>query len=347
MKVNWAIYQGEVNECLLLRSNHGVTSVFLSIGVVRTMGVKVANTLSQWESRSCPACGSTKLPRNPEVSSRVRAENLEPSEVEDYFIGIRPGQVFFSYWRCSNCSLLYCPKYFNSAQLQSAYARMPDNSMGNSETIARKNQNRYADWILRERQVSESFLELGPDLGLLSERLIESWKPREVVFVEPNEEMHHRLQSLSGPDKILLQTSIDSPLDATIPDSIVGVHVFDHLLDPVSKLRDLRNSSTQDAQVFFVVHNENSIMRRLLGRRFPPFCLQHPQLFSPATAKTLFEFGGWKLTSKSRTLNSFNLDNQLQMLIRVLGFGKLPFHLLKSLVVTLPLGNFIASAKKI
>jgi hypothetical protein len=347
MKVNCAIYQGDVNEFLPLVSNDGVVSVFLCIGVVQTMGVKVSNIVSHWESRSCPACGSTKLPRNPEISSRVRAENLEPSEVEDYFIGIRPGQVFFSYWRCSNCALLYCPKYFNSAQLQSAYARMPDNSMGNSEIIARKNQNRYADWILRERQVSESFLELGPDLGLLSERLIESWKPKEVVFVEPNEEMHHRLQSLSGPDKILLQTSIDSPLDTTIPDSIVGVHVFDHLLDPVSKLRELRNSSTQDAQVFFVVHNENSIMRRLLGRRFPPFCLQHPQLFSPATAKTLFEFGGWKLTSKSRTLNSFSLDNQLQMLIQVMGFRKLPFHLNKNLVVTLPLGNFIASAEKV
>jgi hypothetical protein len=307
----------------------------------------LSNAGSQWESRACPSCGSTRLPRKPEVFSKVRAESLDPLEVEDFFIGIRPGQVFFSYWRCSNCSLLYCPKYFNSDQLQAAYARMPDNSMGNSEAIARKNQNRYADWILKERSVSDSFLELGPDLGLLSERLIESWKPKEVVFVEPNVEMHHRLRSLSQPDKIFIQTSIDSPLNLTMPDSIVGIHVFDHLLDPVSKLQELRNSSTVDAKIFFVVHNVNSIMRGLLGRRFPPFCLQHPQLFSPATARTLFESGGWRLTTKSRTVNSFDLENQLRMLTRVLGFRDLHFRIPQDLVVTLPLGNFIASAKKI
>jgi hypothetical protein len=307
---------------------------------------KVIIENSIWQSRACPSCGSEKLPGAPEVFSETRAEDLEPSQVEDFFVGIRPGQVFFSYWRCSDCGLLYCPKYFSSSQLQSAYARMPDNSMGNPESVAKQNQERYARWIISNNAKSSSYIELGPDLGLLASKLIEKWKPRKVLFVEPNEEMHGVLSKISGPEEICIQSDIDQPLEILGADLIVGVHVFDHLLDPVSKLREIKAKSTESAKIFFVVHNEASFLRKLLGRRFPPFCLQHPQLYSPKTMGALLKSAGWKLSKHKRTLNSFDLENQLRMLFGVFGVKLPSIRFFSRLVLTIPLGNFIGEAKK-
>ena len=305
-----------------------------------------SNLLSTpWQTRACPSCDSMQLGSSPEVFSRVRAEDLPLDQVEEFFVGIRKGQVFFSYWRCLDCGLLYCPKYFNSAQLQAAYARMPDNSMGNSVKTAELNQGRYATWILNKQTIAKTVLELGPDLGILSDKLIQGWSPDRIHFVEPNLEMHAHLASLSG-TKISIQSKINEPIQVDRIDACVGVHVFDHLLKPRAVLSELLDKSSYSGSIFFVVHNEKSLLRRILGRKFPPFCLQHPQLFSPKSATLLFRKAGWDVTSTRRTLNSYDFTNLISLIFRLVGIKVKNRDQDKGLMVTLPLGNFIAVAKR-
>jgi hypothetical protein len=158
--------------------------------------------------------------------------------------------------------------------------------------------------------------------------------------------MHKTLSEISGADEVLIQANIEEPLESSGIDAVVGVHVFDHLIDPLAKLQEICEKSSNDSQIFFVVHNEKSILRFILGKKFPPFCLQHPQLFSPKTVKRLLRSSGWDLQKTSRTVNSFNVQNQLQMLMKILGLERLQLKNLSRLVFTVPLGNFIAQGTR-
>jgi hypothetical protein len=222
---------------------------------------------------------------------------------------------------------------------------MPDNSMGNSAQTAALNQGRYASWILKNQARAKTVLELGPDLGILSEILIQGWSPDRIHFVEPNLEMHPHLASLSG-TRISIQSTIDEPIEAEKIDASVGIHVFDHLLKPRDVLSELLDKSSDSGTVFFVVHNEKSLLRTILGRRFPPFCLQHPQLFSPKSATLLFRNAGWKVFSTRRTLNSYDLSNLFSLIFKLVGIKVRDRNPDKGMMVTLPLGNFISVAQK-
>ena len=77
------------------------------------------------------------------------AEKMSWIEVKDYFIGLRKEQVFFSYYRCLDCKLLYCPWYFSADQLSKLYSEMPDNTMGEDKSTVSRTQSAYARWIFK------------------------------------------------------------------------------------------------------------------------------------------------------------------------------------------------------
>ena len=124
-----------------------------------------------WEGRACPSCCFESGPSQLEVYSHVPAEHKSFESIRKDFVGLRAQQSFFSYYRCLKCGLLYNQSYFSDSQISILYEDMPDNLMGENMGSALKTQYTYADQILKHVQKVESYLELGPDLGLLAKRV--------------------------------------------------------------------------------------------------------------------------------------------------------------------------------
>jgi hypothetical protein len=86
------------------------------------------------------------------------------------------------------------------------------------------------------------------------------------------------------------------------------IHVLDHLLDPVAILRSIRTKLRPDGVLMIVTHNERSLLRSVMGVKFPPFCLQHPELYNPETITNLLKKADFGKVEVLRSKNYFPIS---------------------------------------
>lgn len=299
-----------------------------------------------WSYRPCPGCGEKNL-FSLEVSSSHPAESMSYDEVREFFIGIRSEQVFFSYYRCQNCLLLFCPYYFSGAQLDSLYAEMPDNLLGAEKSVAERTQIGYFRWMKKNiRKNIESYLELGPDIGLITFAVVRDMNPKSLILVEPNILMHGKLQSLeTNKNSIKLARNLAEVKYQNV-DLTIGIHVFDHLIDPLEQLNSIFRMTTSNGYIGIVVHDESSILRRILGKKWPPFCLQHPQLYSQETLEGVMTQVGFKKIKISKSVNHFSMRHLGVLLMDILGAKKNTVRLIPNVEIPIRLGNQISVFEK-
>ncbi len=308
--------------------------------------VKKYNVNQSWQRRNCPICNSSSIPTKPEASAQKPAEKMGWDEAKGYFIGLRNDQVFFSYFRCDDCGLLYCPWYFTKEQIAILYSEMPDNTMGEDKSTVSKTQSAYAKWILRDGVKADSYLEVGPDIGLVSKEIAALGSPKHISFIEPNLSVRKELlENVSNVSSIEIVDFIES-LKNTDFNLIVGVHVYDHLLDPIEDLKNIQRCAAEGAFLSIVVHNERSPLRKILGAKWPPFCLQHPQLYNPKTLSELLEKSGWTARKVEKSTNWYHLRYFIGMGFSVLGIKDRFSHYLPNVEFPIRLGNLICLADK-
>ena len=297
-----------------------------------------------WVKRNCPICNLDNHAKEPEISSTKRAEELSWSEVKDLFVGLRNEQTFFSYYRCTGCGLLYCPWYFSDQQLEILYAEMPDNLMGEDKSVISKTQSGYVKW-LKERTTGRNYMEIGPDIGLVANSVDSTFQINEAYLVEPNLAVHAQLVLSMPKTKNVKVVEYLGQISTAESDLITGVHVYDHLLHPVKDLKELRSKSASNSNLVIVVHNEKSRLRYLMKKAWPPFCLQHPQLYNPKTLGLLLEKSGWQLVEVNKSTNWYKARHFAEMGLGVLGLPKGLSRIFPSIEIPLKLGNMISISK--
>ena len=309
---------------------------------------EASQTHTDWDRRNCPICGSSAIATTPDSKARLQAELMSWIDVKDFFIGLRNDQVFFSYYRCQECQLLYCPWYFSKDQISQLYAAMPDNTMGEDKSTVSRTQSAYANWIMGRKNTSnKKYLEVGPDIGLVAHQIVKIAKPDAISFIEPNRSTRAELlESVNTVDSVEVVDFIEE-LSGKDFSLIVGVHVYDHLLDPVGDLTELRRRVNSGASLSIVVHNEASLLRKLMGPKWPPFCLQHPQLFNPKTQEKLFAKSGWQLLEVKRSTNWYHMKYFVSMVASILGISTAISKIFPNIEFPIRLGNTISIAKAI
>lgn len=298
-----------------------------------------------WKYRSCPNCNLNLHVESSKVTSSPSAETLEFDSVKDFFQGFRKNQIFFSYYRCAKCNLLFNPYYFTDSQIKELYKSMPENLLGQKETGPLKTQLGYAKII--DRWVSaKNYLELGADIGLLAKSIVKMMKIENAVLIEPNTAVHTKLKSNMG-SEISVEILTNLPRELRVkPDLITMVHVLDHLSDPRETLENVHKVSSPSARLAIVVHNEKSLLRHILSSKWPPFCLQHPQIFNDQTVSYLLEQTGWRVVRIARTTNHFQIDAMLKSLLRILGIKINLTQALPATILPFRTGNIMVIAEK-
>ena len=265
-----------------------------------------------------------------------------------FLSGYSAHRVFFTYLECAACSALYCPVYYNQDQLSRLYAHQDENMAEAPFEARRRTQEDYASLLMRHSRGSGDFLEIGADIGLFADACARTGRFDRFHLYEPNLEVHSELARRFAGRSAELRSTLFAPSDvpAASISTAAMIHVLDHLLDPAAALRQLRAVLEPGGVLLIVTHDTRSLMARALGRRWPPFTLQHPHLFSPLSMRRLLESAGLECISIEKTVNYFPVTYLARAGLSVLG---LPPGLLPSWnkpLAGLRLGNIGAIARR-
>ena len=295
-------------------------------------------------TRACPCCGTVEA--TPAVRSRPPAEQASFPAVRECWTGFFKEKLFFTYSRCRDCGLLYNQSYLNPEQTAELYGDMPENMSGVPAASLAKTQRGYFDFFRRFSTPAGDYLEVGPDTGLFTQHVARESAFADHHLFEPNRAVLDELARRMGgrPHRVHNRfLDFDAVVDGTVAAATM-IHVLDHLLEPLETLRRLRRTLVPGGLVMVVVHDESSLLARLLGPRWPAYCLQHPQLYRPATIRALFERAGFRVLKTERSVNHFPTAYLAQHLAHALKLGRLPALLPASWSVPLKLGNFLTAA---
>lgn len=302
-------------------------------------------TDSSYLRRNCPSCG-TAPPDAPTDSSQMRAEDMQFADLVPYWNGFFKDKVFFSYARCGNCGLLYAPTFFNGPQLEELYGQMPPNMAEVPLEALRRTQYGYFASLKNCSPLAGGYIEVGPDVGLFTECCAREGKFDEYWLFEPNRDVAAVLEkTVNGSKHHIVHDMFGF---ACVPDGAASVavmiHVLDHLLDPVATLRELRAKLAPDARLLLVTHDESSLLRRVVGWRWPAFCLQHPQIYNPDTIRRLLQRAGFDVERQDKTTNHFQVSFLLKHLLWAFGIKVNSVPSFGQITVGLKLGNMLTVA---
>lgn len=307
----------------------------------------MTETSNQFEQRNCPICKGAPE-SNAFISSSRKAEDLPFETLRLHWRGFFKEGVFFTYFRCSSCGILYCPTYFTPSQLQLLYSQMPDNTGGVPMDALEKTQRSYFKELKRFSPLTGSFLEVGPDIGLFTELCATSGKFDTFWLFEPNQSVHETLRKRVGTRTCHIKTEMFDYAD--IPDASVSavamIHLLDHVLNPEKTLISLRKKMRKDGVLAIVTHNEASLLASVTRKRWPPYCLQHPHLFNPQSMTALLKASGFKVLEIKRTVNFFPAGYLLKHGLWAAGLSKLSDRIpgFNGVLLPLKLGNMMTLA---
>ena len=217
--------------------------------------------------------------------------------------------------------------------------------MGEKLEIAAKTQSGYINWVARHLSQVNTFVEIGPDVGLVTREVIRTFQPKKVTLVEPNRLIRDELKKNAAGVKQIQIVDQLSDVEINNIDLAIGVHVYDHLLEPLGHLSQVRQISGSHSNLMIVVHDEKSILRKILRNNWPPFCLQHPQLFNKRTLNLILKSAGWELQYQSKSVNWQQVHVFAAKAATILGLGNSWTRFLPPVEFPFPLGNRIALAR--
>lgn len=298
----------------------------------------------EYKNRPCPNCGDLVFHGTKVVSrAKTPAEESTFEVTKESFIGFRKGQLFFTFKRCARCSLCYSDNYFDSLQLNELYGSMPDNSAGEDIATLSRTQSKYVSVLKQETEIADRWLDVGADIGLFGYALRHQGAKR-IDAIEPNVEVHAQLSNNIGSNGVV---GVDwASFVGNQYGGIAAIHVLDHLEALSEELHRIYEHLVPGGHFFAVVHNERSLLRYLLGTRWPPFCLQHPQLFSKSTLQKTLENHGFTVLIVGRTTNYFSLRHLVIVGLKVLGLSSRLGKIAPGFVIPFKFGNIFVIGQK-
>ena len=305
--------------------------------------------LQKYNVRLCPSCLMDDKIVNSKISSPDPSELLSFNANKETWTGLfyKRTKSFFSYYKCNNCKIIYAPEHFTNQELNNLYKKLPANMVHVPIKILEKTQYEYFKLLKKWSSLKGDYLEVGPDIGLFTQYCLLNKNIDYFWLFEPNKLVLPELNKLLGNRKYKIYPAIEQidMVDDNKLSTVIIIHVLDHLLEPLKILKNIRKKMKSGGTILIVTHDESSIMRKILGWRWPAFCQQHPQLFNYKTTSSILNRSGFKVLDQRKSKNYFEISFLLKNLLWVFGIKikNLPRWL--NIPVGIKLGNIITIAK--
>lgn len=300
----------------------------------------------QFEDRDCPVCRASPGESDLEVSAHVNPETTTVSVVREKWEGFHSRTCYFDYFRCRSCGTLFNTRFFSAETTDYLYSSIADNTSGAPIETHEKTQRTYAETLRNLGAAQGPCIEVGPDMGLATAALVRMGVATSAWFVEKNNESDPFLTKLRAEVQVEILRDTRYLPKTGLATTALLVHVLDHVLQPRTTLSDVRDAMADGGRVLVVVHNERSLLRRLLGRRWPPFRMQHPHLFSEKSLEVLLSQTGFSDIQIKRATNYMTIRHAFCLGASSIGIPSALGQLIPNRQVPLKLGNLIATAVK-
>jgi hypothetical protein len=209
-----------------------------------------------------------------------------------------------------------------------------------------KTQKSYFNELKKCSNLDRGYIEVGPDVGVFTVNCTREGAFDHYWLCEPNKEVASALGHVLGdrPYQIIENMFGFSDIPNHSSSVAVMIQVLDHLLDPVETLVELKKKLLPNAKLLIVTHNEQSLLRKIVRWKWPAFCLQHPQIYSPESMKMLLEKAGYKVDTIARTKNYFQFGFLMKHLLWAFGIKVKSVPSIFDFTIGLKLGNMITIA---
>lgn len=266
------------------------------------------------QTHSCPTC-KKKIKGFPEVVPEINPIDKNIKINKKIWSGQIRKNIFFPYFRCQ-CGILTSKIFVSRKSLSYLYSGMNDNIQKNDNPIndikTKKNYLFQIQKVLLKKKIN--ILEIGADNGNFVKLIKEFNNSANVTIIEPNKKMHKKLKMLT---KNVFNDIQEIPKKKKF-DLIIAIHVLDHIPNISYYLEKIRKMLNKNGYIYGVVHNEKSLLAKILRNKWPPYSLQHPHLFNKNTINFLFKNLKFKKDFIKKTTNYFNLGFLLQSFFLIL-----------------------------
>jgi 2-polyprenyl-3-methyl-5-hydroxy-6-metoxy-1,4-benzoquinol methylase len=252
----------------------------------------------------CAICGGGE--RQVVYESTISVRDASPDRIDPYAAHYRIN-------RCRKCDLMYSSPIFEAGEVSALYTQSPHANVvaGEEENVRRtmKGYYRLAQPFLPGR---ERILDIGCDIGLLLD-VARRDGFCELYGIEPVPTAARVARNI--PRAVISGEFYEHQVfpDAHF-DLITLIHVVDHLVDPGEVLGRAWTQLKPGGMILAVVHNNGSLLSRLLGERFPPYNLYHHYFFSPSTLRRLFERSKFEVLRLVSTYNCYSMRSAVDLL---------------------------------
>jgi len=255
--------------------------------------------------RACPICGGRS-------STLFADECIDQRKISDFTYASRkqPEFMCLRLVKCIDCDLVYAPMLPATDSLLIAYSEAAYDSSSEAQSAARSYANELTPYVAR-LVGRNAAVDVGAGNGSLLPWLKESgFSP--VIGIEPS-----RAAIEAAPQAVrhMLREGMFSPalLSDVRLSLLCSFMTLEHLTDPSGFFSAAFDLLEPGGMLAVIVHNWRAPLNRLLCLRSPIIDLEHLQLFSPQSVRTLFARTGFESIELQSIANAYPLRYWLRL----------------------------------
>jgi 2-polyprenyl-3-methyl-5-hydroxy-6-metoxy-1,4-benzoquinol methylase len=253
----------------------------------------------------CAVCGSFSF--KPLYSATV--DQTDDSNPSKYFGSSRLKAGHLPIVRCSGCGLVMTNPQDDTATLARIYSAHEDKAYDLEYDSRRRGALEHFKLVTAYQVEPARILDVGCATGIFVCVAQDSgWQ---ATGIDASEWMVARGSSRCP----AAEFRVGALEDVTFPLKSFAVitlwDVLEHVSSPIQTLQRLRRWLSPDGWLFLSVPNADSIVARLMGRRWVLLLREHLWYFSPRTIETLLSESGFTLVHTRSKLVEFSLANVL------------------------------------
>ena len=257
--------------------------------------------------RTCPICSSRD-------QSKVYAEeNYNLDMLDRYAFASRkiPENMHYRLIECPSCDTLYANPLPSLKHLSQSYHEAAFDSSEEAH-FAACTYARNLPAIIKNIPNTQGAIDIGTGDGAFLEELLKKGFTK-VWGVEPSKapiqaslpKIRHLIKKGFFNSKSFKKNSVSL---------ITCFQTFEHLYDPLKTCRESYKILKKSGAFYIVCHNRRSLSCHILGRKSPIFDIEHLQLFSTQSAKTLLTKAGFVRITINPLFNVYPLHYWLKLL---------------------------------
>lgn len=297
-------------------------------------------------TRDCPVCGSTD-------ESNVFADADFDIKLLDKFAFASRKTPEYMHYRlifCPVCDLLYASPIPKLSVLANAYHEAAFDSSGEAH-YASRTYGSFLPNIMRRLPDLNGAIDIGTGDGAFLEELLNRGFTN-VAGVEPS-----KAPIMVAKDEIRPLIKHDlfraGDFQKGAFSLVTCFQTLEHLYDPLEMCRTAHAMLKEGGVAFLICHNRHALSAKLLGMKSPIFDIEHLQLFSVKSAKSLLKKSGFVDIKTEVVFNCYPLHYWLKLFPLPLKLKCVCISILKKIKIgylplSIPAGNIaVIGYKKI